>query len=1264
MQPALTPTRRRLRRALRLAMGVVAAGVIGMAVVLAAAATAVPWVVEHPERVREFLSERVGRPVDFASLQGRWTRGGPVFVLREVAVTPPGGGEPFRIDSAELAIDFYAWARRGVSFSEFRVVGIDVEAERGADGSWRIARLGGPAGADVDIDGLLDLVGIDLRGARVRVRDPARGIAVDLARLDLRVSDDLGGRRVGGVAWIDAGGEPLRFACVRGAATECWVGGRDVEAERWLRATPLAGIAPVAGRLDADLWLGVGERLDRVRVELRARDLVLRGTRAIPFSSGIEVEPRTQLPFLRIAARWQREGEGWRTDWLDWRRDGDAGPDTRAVLRRAEPGAPVEVRASRLALAAAAPLAALSDRFPDGLRRVLYENTPGGALTAVALDFRDGRATGTLRLDRVRLAVGSRTPGIDAVSGTLRANDGVFLLEPDPGLAVTLDYPHVFRRPIALRLHEGTVGIWRDDEGAHVEATDLRFEGDGFAGRGRAHLRFDGQGRRPWIDAMAWVDHGEVARAGLFWPVNAMPAQTVAWLDRALVAGRVEQGAAQVHGDLDDWPFRAATGRFDARARVRDVDLDYHPRWPAARIDVADCEFTALSLAANTDSARVMGNRVQLAHASIDSFKDPLLRLHVEGDGTGPQLMALLRTTPVMASSGGYLAGIEVGGRADVAFDLDLPLKAGLGTPRLFGTARLHEADLADRHWRLDFGRAHGGLRFSDRGFAADDLAVSAAGDPAALSVAIGEFATDPAHLVEASLRGELPLSTVLAGVPDAALLLPRAPGRSEWNIELAVDRAVDGGAPPRRTVRLASDLRGTALELPAPLRKDADSALPLSLSVDLPVAGSELALDVGHLLRLRARLPAPGQPLAATVAFGVAEPGRVPASGLKVRGDVPALDLGGWAALGGGDAGPAVDVDLQAAELAVLGRAFADAQVRIAAEDDGRVVHFEGPQILGGLRLPPPGSAAGVTAEFERLHLPDATPSAPSRSVDPAALPALHLWIKDLRLGDAQLGDARIETFPVAGGMRIEQFETRSPVVALDARGEWTLIDGIERSRFGISFTSENLGRMLDALGFAGMVDGGQTIARIDGEWRGSPAQFGLQRIAGTLSAKIGQGRILDVNPGAGRLLGLVSLQAIPRRLALDFSDFFRSGMSFDSIEGQFALRTGDAFTTDLAVKGPAADIIVSGRTGLTARDYDQELQVTPKVGGVLPVVGALAAGPIGAAAGLVAQGVLRSPLDQMARARYRVTGSWDKPDIQLIQRERGGRPETERNG
>lgn len=1266
MHAPLSPARRRWRR-LRLTLtGALATLVIGMALVLAAAATALPWLVQHPDRVRDFLGARLGQPVDFVALRGDWTPSGPVFSLDGLTVGDPARGEPFRIGGAEVAIDFYAWLKRGTSFSEFRLVGLEIDAERGADGRWRVARLG-RTGADASgIDTLLDLTGVAIRDARLRVRDPARGIDVALARVDLRISNEFGGRRFGGVAWIDAALAPLRFACAaRAPGFDCWLGGRGLDAARWQQDLPLAGIAAVAGTVDADAWLSFDARLERARIEVRASDLVLRGTRAVPFSNGVDVEPRTRLPLLRVAARFERDDEAWRADWIDWRED-DAPPATRLSLARAAPDAPLALRAPWIDLAASAPLLAVADVLPDGLRRLLFENTPSGALRAVDLSLDGARASGELRLDGVRLAVGGRSPGVEGVAGALRAFDGAFVFEPDRGSRLTLDWPHVFREPITATVLDGHVGAWRDDDGARVEASGLRIEGDGFAAEARALLHFDADGRRPTLDAALSVSRGDVARARLFWPVNALPQQTVAWLDRALVAGAVESGAALVHGDLDAWPFRGAEGRFEARARVRDVDLDYHPRWPAARIDAADLEFNALGMAASSDGGSVMGNRVALAHMAIDSFKDPLMQLHVEGGGAGPDLMALLRASPVQDATGGYLAGVEVGGRADVAFDLALPLRRDLGEPRLFGSARLIDADLADRQWRLAFAGANGGLRFSNRGFAADDLAVRYMDDPAALSIAIGEFAADPAHQIEATLRGELPLSSVLAGVPMAAPFLPRAPGRSPWTVELAVDREAGADGRVARRVALASDLEGTAIDLPAPLRKDADSRLPVRVSLGLPVAGSALDIDVGRLLRLRGRLPDGDAPFAASLAFGVAEVEAPPARGLRVRGDVPALDLGGWASLGGagGGAGGPVDLDLAAAELAVLGRAFADTRVRMRPLDGGSRVEFDGEGLMGRVVLPNDRAARGVTAEFERLHLPEAAPSAPTRGIDPADLPPLHLWVKDLRLGAAQLGEARVETFPVAGGLRVEQFETRSDVISISARGEWTLVGGSERSRFDVGFTAEDLGRMLAALGFAGIVDGGQTLVQIDGAWAGSPAQFGLPRIAGTLTAKVGQGRILDVNPGAGRLLGLVSLQAIPRRLALDFSDFFRSGMSFDSIEGRFELRTGDAWTTDLMVRGPSADIAVSGRTGLSARDYDQELQVTPKVGGVLPVVGAIAAGPVGVAAGLVAQGMLRSPIDQMARARYRVTGSWDKPSIDLIARERAPRAAPERSG
>ncbi|HEX4480285.1 MAG TPA: AsmA-like C-terminal region-containing protein, partial [Rudaea sp.] len=201
---------------------------------------------------------------------------------------------------------------------------------------------------------------------------------------------------------------------------------------------------------------------------------------------------------------------------------------------------------------------------------------------------------------------------------------------------------------------------------------------------------------------------------------------------------------------------------------------------------------------------------------------------------------------------------------------------------------------------------------------------------------------------------------------------------------------------------------------------------------------------------------------------------------------------------------------------------------------------------------------------------------------------------------------------------------------------------------------SAHNLGRMLGSFGYAGVVDNGETVAHMEGSWSGAPSNFALARLDGTLNVSVKSGRIPEARPGAGRIFGLFNLASLPRRLTLDFGDFFKSGFSFDSITGNFMLKNGNAYTSDLLVKGPAADIAVNGRTGLKSKDYDQTMEITPHVGGTLVVGGALIAGPVGAGVGAVLQGVFKN----VTRNRYSVTGSWDKPVMTLLAREKIGTP------
>jgi uncharacterized protein YhdP len=172
----------------------------------------------------------------------------------------------------------------------------------------------------------------------------------------------------------------------------------------------------------------------------------------------------------------------------------------------------------------------------------------------------------------------------------------------------------------------------------------------------------------------------------------------------------------------------------------------------------------------------------------------------------------------------------------------------------------------------------------------------------------------------------------------------------------------------------------------------------------------------------------------------------------------------------------------------------------------------------------------------------------------------------------------------------------------------------------------------------------------RADLMWPGGFTGNILEHASGAISVRAEGGQIVNLQPGAGRVLGLFSIAALPRRLALDFSDLTEKGLAFDTVHGDFELRDGHAYTNNLLLRGPAAEIGVAGRTGLATRDYDQTAVVTGNLGASLPVAGALAGGPAIGAAVLLFSQVFKEPLKGLTRGYYRITGPWDNPSVERI--------------
>ncbi|MDW8479901.1 MAG: AsmA-like C-terminal region-containing protein [Xanthomonadales bacterium] len=207
-------------------------------------------------------------------------------------------------------------------------------------------------------------------------------------------------------------------------------------------------------------------------------------------------------------------------------------------------------------------------------------------------------------------------------------------------------------------------------------------------------------------------------------------------------------------------------------------------------------------------------------------------------------------------------------------------------------------------------------------------------------------------------------------------------------------------------------------------------------------------------------------------------------------------------------------------------------------------------------------------------------------------------------------------------------------------------------RSELALTLVAPRLGDALARLGYASGMADGPLLAEAELVWPGSPLAAALERVSGRLRVRAGPGRLLELEPGAGRILGLVSLDVLPRRLLLDFRDVLAPGMSFTAMRGSFDFANGAARTEDFELLAPGMRILVRGSTDLRARRYDQRVDVVPEVGGALPFLGALAGGAPGAAVGMLARNVLASPLGTIGRAEYRLSGPWERPVLERLVR------------
>lgn len=1259
----MTPWRRHLRRARFVATALVAVVLIGAAVAAGLVQVLLPLATQHPDFIARELSSRLHRPVKFAAIHSEWQPSGPLLTVRDLTVGPAKpGGESITLPNAALKFDFSAWLRPARRWITLRVSGLELRVERSPSG-WTV--VGFANAADESHASLESLpVDLDLRDLRVDVVDAPAKRSWQLLSPRLRVVNvgdaiRFGGRiqRLGTRQAVTVSGRVATAA----RDYDLYVTSSGFDLAEASHSVDMHGYAIRSGQGDFKAWGSWrGGKLASAAAEYTLRDLVASG----PHGRNIAA------PLLSGVVQAKRATDGWDVAWRGpgkVRADIDEAGGVIAHLRGHAGAWRVTAAAHAVDATPWLTLLAMLPQAPPAAVKWVMQAQPHVRVDAAALVWQQGGTFhASVRFSGLRAAAAGAIPGLALATGTLRADRCAVSIEL-PTQAAAIALTHVFRKPFVFKQLAGTLAAWRDGDARQIAASGLQFDTGTLAGRGHAQLTWFGHGRAPFLSAYASIAHANVTDADLFWPYRSMSPSLVAWLDHALVGGTLTDGRVVLRGDLADWPFQNHQGRFEATGAVSGATFHFADGWPNATALNADVDFVDNSMGIVATSARARDVTVSHAVATIPDLAQGVLGLDIKGDGDGAALLDFVRHSPIGADAAAALAGLTVSGSGKFGVQLSIPLdKAENFT--LGGKVELAKANVANPRWNLALKNLNGALALQGKGFNGKALAASFRGTPAQVSIAVGAGnVANPADVVEASLDTKVSAQTLTTGYPDLAGLVAHASGVAPFHVGVTVASG-QGSAPAVTTLEVQSSLDGIALDLPAPLNKPADASWPLDVSLPLPPDGALLNVSLGDVLRVRGRLadPARHTPTALAVNFGATPPTSVPARGLVVGGHAATLDVSGWVAqamLGssGGGFPPLTTADVTTDAAEVFGTQLGALQLGFAAGAGTDAITLDGPAVAGTLSVPTANlMARGITADLKRLHWPEAPapenpgPPAPPSVTSPVApmdIPPLHVAIGDLQLGASQLGATVFESAPTLAGMHIAKFNSKGADFSTQSSGDWNGNRLFSQSHMQITIDSHDLGKTLTAFGFGGLLAGGKdAVVKIDGTWPGAPSGFSLAWMNGTLAIKADDGRILAVKPGLGRVLGLLSLRELPSRLTLHFGDVFKSGFGFDHAAADFTLKDGSAYTQNLSIEAPAAQIQMQGRTGFRAKDYDLTVNVTPHIGGTLPVVGAVIGGPVGAAAGLVVQGILGKGINHAAGSVYRVTGSWDKPKIESV--------------
>ncbi|QIZ77906.1 YhdP family protein [Ferrimonas lipolytica] len=1002
---------------------------------------------------------------------------------------------------------------------------------------------------------------------------------------------------------------------------------------------------------------------------------------------------------------WRPTVRGWElnSSALALSNDGNAWPLT--SIQGSKVDRQLSLQLGELPLDGLKPLLGFIPSLNNALITELSNSEAQGQIGPLVAQRRDEGWFAQLSFNGLGWQQQGQLPGFDGLSGQIDWQAGWANIRIS-GDQLSVDWPSQLASVAELPTLELNLQWVPQSLGSVLRVTQAQIGNDDVSVDAQAALQFTPQ-QSPRLQLGATLQLAQASELKHYLP-SVMGQSLADYLGKAIQHGHFDDGRLIWHGDLDQYPYQQQQGRFLAGFSMQQLQFNYLPQWPAAKEGYVDARFENARMDLLVERALLAGVAVADVDIIIPSL-GPASQLQILGALTAQpdQVQAVLAGTFLEDSVGGTLDIIQ----PQQALPLSLDMSFNLGSQvkhlqnQVNGVITLWDHDIYIAPLQLPLEQVRGEIRFNNNIISANNLMTKLLAQPTELSILAEP--QQQGYGIDIDLSSHWQVSRLPEQLDTPLTPFFQGGAAISGEIDLLVDEQL------HYTGELNSTLAGMAIDLPAPLGKNAIGESPLQLRIQGDSKQAQLELELGTGFGMVGELGFDNTSLFERYLLALGEaPLLLPQQhGGKVHWIGDELLLESWLPLIDSFSSKSV---MDAPDTTATNAAAAD-------EKDGSTrgwfagidnVVLEGQQLqlyqipLGSGQISAvPQTGAGwklqldtdrtqsivyvgeendqLKVEVDAAHfyvaelvqagaeqLPPNLPTEPptkqastdtieaslfaaATSADIDSMPALTINIDDFRVGPKRFGQAKLVGYHEDEHYRLETFEFGYDKHKVRGQGIWLAQGNTTRTRISGNLNSQKVDKMTEYMAVEPSIEDAKANVDFQFSWQGAPWQVQLTHLDGNVAFKMTEGRLRQVSDKGARLLSVFSLESLARKLALDFSDVFGSGMHFSEFGGNISLADGVATTKDGRMDGSAGVLKVDGWTNLHTRELDYQLSFSPALASSVPAVMYLSTGTLAIGLSVFAVTKLLEPvIEVVTQLKYHLTGTLDEPELIEVER------------